>query len=526
MLSVIFYARLWRRSAVLTDLEFIEVRYSGKSAAGLRVFMAFYMGVISNCITMGWVMLAVGKLASEAFAWPETITIPTGGGGGWAVSGRLVLLAVMIAVVLFYTTLSGLWGVVTTDLIQFAIAMLGAIALAWLAVADLGGPRQMVEAVAASPGVDPRVFSYVPQLDTAGGVAVFTFAVYVTVQWWAGTRGAGYANQRLLAARNETHATYMMIWGTFAHYVVRTWPWVVVGVASLAYFPLVEGEDPELAYPRMMVQLLPAGLRGLMVVGFIAAFMSTMDTHLNWGASYVVNDVYRRFANRRAGHAHYVMVSRLTTVALACLGGVAAWQMDSIAGAWMYLAKLGAGAGLVVLLRWFWWRVNAWSEISALATSFVLANVLPFVPGLGGDDTFAVHLVIIVAAATAVWLAVTLLTAPADEERLVAFYRKVRPGGWWGPIARRCPDVMPDRVSRGWPAWAAGVACIYAAMFGVGDLCLGRYGRGAVLLAVAAATGWFLLRAVASLSSDQDPDADRDADAKVEQPALAAPDAG
>jgi solute:Na+ symporter, SSS family len=416
-------------------------------------------------------------------------------------SGRFVLLALLIAIALSYTILSGMWGVVMTDLMQFVIAMAGAIALAGIVVVDMGGPAKMVETVAQVPGVEPQVFFFVPDLQSAGKMAFFTFVVYISVQWWAGTRGATYANQRLLAARDERHATWMMLWGTFAIYVIRTWPWVIVGLASLVYFPVTAGEDPELAYPRMMVHFLPVGLRGLMVVAFIAAFMSTMDSHLNWGASYLVNDMYKRFVKRDASKRHYVLMSRLSTLLLVSLAGVTAWQMESIAGAWMYLAKLGAGIGLVVLLRWFWWRINAWSEISALLGSFVLANVLPWIPGL--PEEFAVHLVIIVTAATIIWLAVTLLTAPIDQQRLIEFYRRVRPGGWWGPIARRCPEVTQDRVSRGWLAWLSGVVCIYAAMFGVGHICLGRYQLGLALLAAAAVTGWFLMRSVSDISREE-----------------------
>jgi solute:Na+ symporter, SSS family len=505
MLGVVFYARLWRRSAVLTDLEFIELRYSGKPAAVLRLFMGVYMGILANCITMGWVMLAMGKVATAAFGWPETIAVPLGG-GEIVLSGRAVLLAILILVALSYTMLSGMWGVVMTDLMQFAIAMLGAIALAWIVMADMGGPAQMVQTIRAA-GVEDRVFHFIPDFDFTGTeaarLAAFTFIVYIAIQWWAGTRGANLGNQRLLAAKDETHATYMMIWGSVAHYVIRPWPWIVVGLASLVYFPVAAGEDAELAYPRMMVQFLPQGLRGLMVVAFIAAFMSTMDSHLNWGASYLVNDMYKRFINRNASNRHYVAASRVATLVLICLAAMAAWQMTSIEGAWKYLATLGGGIGLVVLLRWFWWRINAWSEISALATSAVLTNILPFMEPLGVPNNFATHLTIVVASATIVWVIVTLLTAPVDERQLIEFFRRVRPGGCWGPIARRFPDVQQDNVARGWPAWFAGVICIYAGIFGIGYLCLAQYGRGLVALIIAAATGWYLLRSTAGIAKSE-----------------------
>ena len=358
--------------------------------------------------------------------------------------------------------------------------------------------------MAAAPGVEPDIFAFVPSFENAGGLAVFTFAVYIGVQWWAGTAGASTTNQRVLSTRDERQATYASIWGAFAHYVLRPWPWVIVGLASVIYFPLSEGEDPELAYPRMMMLLLPVGLKGLMVVGFLAAFMSTIDTKINWGASYVVNDLYKRFLRPEASDQHYVWVSRAATVLMLLLGGAAAWAMDSIAGAWMYLMKIGAGAGLVVLLRWFWWRINAWSEIAALGTSFVLANLLPFVPGLAGEEMFAVQLVILVAASTVAWIAVTFMVRPTDAQTLEAFYRRIRPGGWWGPVAARCPDVVQDRVARGWPAWVAGVISVYAGLFGLGYICLGRYALGAAVLALAVISGWFLVRSVVLIIDEEE----------------------
>ena len=500
MVSVAFYARLWRRSGLLTDLEFIEMRYSGPPAAWLRLFLALYSGVVANCITLGWVMLAMTKVANEAFGWPETVTL-TLGGSEWALDGKFLLLGTLMLILLTYTITAGIWGVVTTDALEFTFAMGGAIALMVLVYMNIGGPAELVEKVAAAPGVTPDVFAFIPTVDNAGGLAVFTVAVYLTVQWWAGTAAATSNTQRVLATKDERAATYGTLWGSFAHYVVRPWPWIIVGLASLVYFPLTPGEDPEAAYPKMMMELLPTGLRGLMVVSFLAAFMSTVDVKLNWGASYLVNDVYKRFVVREAPMRHYLLVSRVVTLLL--MGGamMAAYWMESIAGAWMYLAKMGAGAGMVVLLRWFWWRINAWSEISALLTSWVLANVLPFIPGF---EPFAYQLLVIVGASTLIWLAVTVMTAPTDTAHLERFFRVVRPGGWWGPIAARCPDVAQDRVSRGWPAWFSGLVMIYAALFGLGYLFLGDYLTGLVALAIAAASFWFHMRSLDLIMDRQD----------------------
>jgi solute:Na+ symporter, SSS family len=493
MLMVAFYARLWRRSRLVTDLEFIEHRYHGRPAQALRIFSTFYFGIVANCIVLGWMMLAMSKVAVVAFGWPEVFDLSLGG-NRYQVPGELVLLAVLVIATLSYTMLSGLWGVVATDLLQFGIAMVGALVLMGMVYLDVGGPSGLMEKLHALPDFDPKTVFFMPDLAHAGGLVVFTFAVYLSVQWWASAAGASNTNQRMLSMRNERDATYGMFWGQFAHYTLRTWPWVVVGLASFIYFPPGTLADPELAYPKMMFHFLPTGLRGLMMVAFIAAFMSTMDTRLNWGASYLVNDFYKRFLRPEASQAHYLVISRLSTMVIVVLAAVTAWQMETIAGAWKYLAQLGSGVGLVVLLRWFWWRVNAWSEISALVTSAVMTNVVKFLPVVGGH--FASELVTIVAVSTVVWLTVTFLTRPTEVVTLERFYRRIRPGGWWGPIAERCPEVEVDRASRGWPIWIAGTVVIYASMFGIGHLCLARWGMGTLFLFISVLAAWYFFRCV------------------------------
>jgi Na+/proline symporter len=497
MLLVAFYARLWRRSGLTTDLEFIETRYHGKSSQGLRIFSTFYHGVLSNCIVLGWVMLAMTKVAKVAFGWPESFPLSLAG-ADFAVSGDVVLLTILVVAVLSYTMLSGLWGVVATDMLQFVIAMAGALVLMGMVYADVGGPSGLVEKLRAHPDVDPQALFFVPDFANAAGLALFTFAVYLSVQWWASFIGASSANQRMLSMRDERHAVYGIFWSQVAHYTLRTWPWVVVGLASFLYFPASELADPELAYPKMMMRFLPDGLRGLMVVGFVAAFMSTMDTRLNWGASYLVNDLYRRFIRPQAEQKHYVRVSRAATFMIVVLAALTAWQMETIAGAWKYLAQLGSGVGLVVLLRWFWWRVNAWSEIAAILASGIMTNTVRWIPGIGGH--FASELLLIVAVSTVVWLAVTWLTPPTDPATLRAFYRQIRPGGWWGPVAAACPEVVPDRARDGLPVWLAGTVVIYSSMFGIGHLCLARWGWGAGFLAITVLSTWWFFRAVAQSS--------------------------
>lgn len=523
MLCVFFYAKLWRRAGIQTDNEFIEMRYAGRSAAALRGFMALYAGVLGNCIIMGWVTLAMSKIAVVVMGLPESVAVPLPWGQVMIDSGAVVISALLLTCLL-YTVASGLWGVVMTDLVQFSIAMIGSILFAVIVVMKSGGPSEMVAHIQASPGFRPELLSMTPDLATAGGLAVFTFAVYLSVQWWGSAQGSGYQAQRLFATINERHAVMAFIWFNFAHFVLRSWPWILVGLASLIYFPLTRDIDPELAYPMMMVEFLPSGLLGMMVVVFLAAYMSTLTTQVNWGASYLVIDLYQRFIKPEASHRHYTWVSRIASAVLIVLAGLTAWQMTTIAGAWMYLAKLTAGAGLVGLLRWYWWRINSWSEISALGASLLTANLTPFIslPGLGSlsePGMYAVELVLVLAVATVVWITVTLLTAPVPMAHLERFYRRVRPGGWWGPVAARCPDVsVPRQAAQSWIGWVAGVVCIYSALFGVGLLVLGQPWRGTIGLVIAVFSGWVMLTQAAALSEPQP----ADAAAETELPAVAA----
>ncbi len=350
LLCAMFYARLWRRANILTDVELIELRYEGRPASVLRGFMAVYGGVVANCITMGWVMMAMAKICRVMLGWNEL----------WSLTALVVLA-------LIYTVLSGYWGVVMTDFIQFIMAMVGAVVLAVIVVSKAGGPAAMIENLSAAGNVPANTLDFVPNIAVKPPLAVTTFVILVSAMWWGGGQGGGVLAQRLFSTRSEKHAILAAVWFNFAHYVLRPWPWIIVGVASLIFIPVTAGEDPEAAYPQMMAKFLPVGLRGLMVASFLAAFMSTMDTHLNWGSSYLVNDLYRRFIHKQGSAAHYVFASRVACMIMVVLAALTAWQMDSIKQAWVYLMVLGAGTGLVGLLRWFWWRVNAWAEISAMA---------------------------------------------------------------------------------------------------------------------------------------------------------------
>jgi solute:Na+ symporter, SSS family len=476
MLTVFLFSRLWRRSGMTTDIELAELRYSGKPAAFLRGFRAVYLGVVMNCIILGWVNLAMVKILMLVL--------------GLSKDEALWLVIAIIALTSFISTLSGLWGVLVTDLFQFAIKMTMVIVLGVEAVRAVGG----IDAMKAKLGGDGSPFlSFVPDLHSVWMPAV-TFFVYIAVNWWAtwypGAEpgGGGYVAQRMFSAKDERNSLLATLWFNIAHYALRPWPWVVVGMASVILYPHLQ--DPETGYVRVMIDYLPASLRGLMVAAFAAAFMSTVGTQLNWGASYLVNDFYRRFLRTAAPDRHYVRASQIATVFLTIVSAVITHYMGSIAGAWKLLLVTGAGTGSVLILRWYWWRINAWSEVSAMAAAFAVSVILQTVFHLDSDDPiqFAHLILITVAVTTIVWLATTFLTSPETNATLIGFYRRVRPSvSGWGPIARLAPDV---RVSSdlGWNLldWLCGCVMIYGALFGIGKVILKDYGTGAVFIAVAA----------------------------------------
>ncbi len=489
MLLVFFFAKLWRRAEIITDAEFIEVRYSGRAASALRGFTALYHGVLKNCVVMGWVMLAMVKFSQVLLGWAPFTT-----------------LFICVALALVYTVASGLWGVVVTDLFQFSAGIFGSVILAGIILYELGGPSGMVAQIGALTDVPAGVLDLVPN---PAHLSSLEFASYLSLIFVLWTRSGhdGYMGQRLFAARDDRQALLSALWFGFAA-MVMTWPWIVAGLGSLVIFPLSGGDpalaaDPELAYPMMIGKMMPAGLRGVLVASFLAAFMSTMDTHLCWGASYLVTDVYKRFLKKEASDRHYVIASRVSVLVLVLLAALTAWQMGSIERAWIYILELTAGIAIVLILRWYWWRVNAWAEISAMLGSVVIANgfwgarllgwmgVLPAsslaqVNVFYGSDYDFIRAVVILLFCTGVWVAVALLTSPADEARLLAFYRKVRPGGWWGPIARQCPEVQPDLpASRRWMGWFLGVLFVYSSLLGIGYLVLDKTAAGVVLLVLA-----------------------------------------
>lgn len=405
--QVFFFARLWRRSGVLTFYEFIELRYKGNPALIYRVFSVVII-TITYCINIGWINLAALKIFDILFDFPPSISL-----GFTIVPTKLFAIVLLTAIVFVYTILSGFWGVVITDFIQFFMAMIGSIALAIIVLTKMGGPGAMVEAIQNTENFRSEVFSFIPTFATAGKLAFFTFCVFISLHWWAGAQGNAMSAQRQLACKDEKQAGLATLWSSFADITLRTWPWLLVGLASLVYFPLKKGEDPELAYPKMMAMFLPAGLRGIMIISFIAAFMSTVDTLLNTAGSFFVNDIYIRLFKSNATEKHYVRASRLSTFIVLILAGIITWKMNSITNAWKYVGTVLSGIGFASIFRWFWWRMNAWSEISAMIASVIITNALyfvelPYLGDLGKDEMFGVRLFITILISTITWIVISI----------------------------------------------------------------------------------------------------------------------
>ena len=485
MLTVFFYARLWRRAGVMTDIEFAEIRYSGKPAAFLRGFRSLYLGVIVNCIILGWVNLAMVKILGLIFGVDKT--------------QALFIVLGLIALTSFISTLSGLWGVLVTDMVQFVIKMGMVIVLAVFAVNAVGGMGAMKEKLISSGRGE--ALNLVPDLNSVW-MPMITFLVYISVNWWAtwypGAEpgGGGYVAQRMFSAKDERHSMLATLWFNIAHYAIRPWPWILTALASLILFPGLK--DPETGYIRVLIDYLPASLRGLMIAAFAAAYMSTIATQLNWGASYLINDFWRRFVKRDGTEQYYVRASQVATVLLTLVSAEITRHMDSIGGAWKVLIVTGAGTGGVLLLRWYWWRINAWSEVASMICAAVVSIALQVVFGYDTDQPkqFALVMLTTVAITTIVWLAVTYLTAPEPQEKLLSFYRRTRPSrSGWGPIAEIAPEV--EASSGGLSNlldWIAGCTLVYGVLFGVGKLLLGDTTRGLLLLAIAALGGFVIYR--------------------------------
>ncbi len=493
MLTVFLYARLWRRAGVMTDIEFAELRYSGKPAAFLRGFRALYLGLPINCIILGWVNLAMVKILE--------ITL------GVNKRGAIMIVIGMLLFTAFYTAISGLWGVLVTDLFQFALKMGMVIVLAILAVNAVGGIdglKTKISAMDAAAGGGSRL-AFFPEYNSAW-MPVITLFVYLGVIWWstwypgAEPGGGGYVAQRIFSAKNEKHGLLATLWFNIAHYALRPWPWILTALASLILYPTLV--DKESGYIKTLLDpnVFPTYLRGFMLAAFAAAYMSTIGTQLNWGASYVINDFYRRFIQRSASEKHYVIASRVVTLLLMIASLVVTFYMESIGGAWKLLLVTGAGTGTVLLLRWFWWRINAWSEVSAMICAAVVSIFLQLVLKWNSDEPhqFAYLMLVTVGITSVVWITVTMFTQPEPIEKLVAFYRRVRPEGpGWNGIAAQAELAeahAQGRLSLQIFNWILGCALIYGSLFGIGKLIFKEWGTGLLYLAIAIVAGVLISR--------------------------------
>jgi Na+/proline symporter len=496
MLTTFVYAKLWRRSGALTDLEFYEMRYSGRSAAFLRGFRALYLGVFFNLMIMATVTLAAIKIGGVMFGLSPFETI-----------------AVASLVTVAFSTIGGLTGVLVTDSLLFAVAMLGSLLAAGVALGrpEVGG----LDGLLAHPAVQERL-AFTPDLSDPS-LFVPLFLVPIAVQWWAAwypgaePGGGGYVAQRMLAAKDERHATGATLFFNIAHYALRPWPWIVVALASLVVFPDLASLreafphlDPrvvrdDLAYPAMLT-FLPHGALGLVVASLAAAYMSTISSHLNWGASYVTHDVYRRFVNPDAGDRRLVLVGRVTTVALMLFAALVALLLENALQAFQILLQIGAGTGLLYLLRWFWWRISAWSEIAAMVVSFCVALALLIWHRLGGGMEAWQELVLGVAITTVGWVGVTLATPPTDPVTLESFYRRTRPAGpGWAPILRRMECEAGSTTAGGGLQIALvctllGTLAVYSALFAAGLWIYGYPGKALVLTGFSAVGAIGVLR--------------------------------
>lgn len=480
MLSAFLLSRLWRRAKVVTDVELTELRYGSGVGRVLRVIRAGWMALLINTIGMSWVILAMAKIIGAIW-----------GGEKWTA----VLISTTLAV--SYSFLAGFWGVVVTDVAQFIIAMAGAIALAAFSVHAAGGMGAVIEAAG------PERLQLIPSIPAGGFAdpgfwtgAFGGFLVYLSFQWWANINsdGGGKVIQRMSATKNEKHAFGATLWFNLAHYGLRTWPWVITALASLVLLPNLA--DGEAAYPKLILLVLPSPWKGILLAGLIAAFMSTIDTQLNWGSSYLTSDLYRRWLAPGRSEKHYLIAAKLFMLLLIAITSVMAYYVQSVTAAFTFLIAFGAGAGPVYILRWFWWRLNAWSEIAAMTASTVISSVVYLAfPGI----PFPLKVVTIAVGSALIWLPVTFFTRPVPTPALLEFYRRTRPSGAWRPVrellGKESPDVKTSgSIGRDLLGWIAGTSLVLGTTFSIGEFLLQRPGAGTLWLvaALAGAVGTWL----------------------------------
>jgi solute:Na+ symporter, SSS family len=491
VVMVYIFSRLWRRSEIVTDAELIELRYGGNNAAILRATKAFLFAVPINCIGIGYAMLAMVKVVDALQLWQSLGVEPGANLKLWSVVG-------VSAIVLVYSGFSGLWGVVATDFFQFILALLGAIVVAIFAVSEVGGIRELVPQLQQTIDLDildffplqfDRGFSW---SDTAG-ITSTTFAAYLFLQWWSFRRsdGGGEFIQRLIAAKDEAEAEKASWLFNVLHYVIRTWPWIVVALVGIVMYPNLE--DKELAYPKLMLDFLPPVILGLVVASLIAAFMSTVSTSINWGASYLTNDIYRRFLKPSATQPELVAVGRITSVLVTILGAIAAFYSTDVTTVFRLVIAIGTGPGLVLILRWFWWRINAAAELAAMLGGFAIGLMTSYPKFTSLLPDFGYKLLFISVTTAVLWLTVMFLTPPESDATLDRFYSKVRPGGIGWLRQRKRTGILPAQdLTQDLLKVVAATLLLFGSMLSLGGFLLLQSLTGFISLTVAVIGGFWL----------------------------------
>jgi solute:Na+ symporter, SSS family len=482
MFTTFFFARLWRKAEVLTEAELIELRYSGKAAAWLRGFKAVYLGLFMNVLIIGWVNLALMAILKVFFDLPDATVF-------W-----LTALAMLIAAA--YSAISGLLGVAVTDAVQFIIAMTGTVILAVIVVNS--------EKIGGISGLKAQLpdgtLNFLPSIGTQDingntlAIGFGSFFAYIGIQWWASwypgaePGGGGYVAQRMMSTRSEKDAVYATLFFQIAHYCLRPWPWILVGLSCIVLYPHLTGADIKNGYVMAMKDYLPVGLKGLLLVAFFAAYLSTISTQLNWGASYLVNDFYKRFIKPEATDRKLIAVSRITTMLIMSIALVATTFMESISGVWSFIIECGAGLGMVLILRWFWWRINAWSEITATVAPFIGFAVSRFAFNLEFPDSFFAT----VGFTTASWLLITFITKPTESSQLQFFYNRVQPGGMW-PARFGIHNGPKNEFTYLLLAWLISILMTYSILFLIGKFILAEY-EHAILATFSALSSFIALK--------------------------------
>ncbi|MBN2524600.1 MAG: Na+:solute symporter [Bacteroidales bacterium] len=511
MLTVFFFARLWRRSNILTDAEFVSIRYSGKEAHFLRGFKAIYIGIGMNAVVMAWVNLAMVKIIHVMFPDLTLFGMHEVKFLGITFSSHLLVVGSMMIFVALYSALSGLWGVSLTDTFQFIMAMGGSIALAIFAVNHIGGIASLKSYLSETRWV----FDFFPDIGKSESLvgnstgllkmSITGFVAYLGVQWWASwypgaePGGGGYIAQRMMSAKDEKHSLLATLWFQIAHYALRPWPWIIVALVALVLYPNVP--DKGETYVMVIRDLLPSGLLGLLLAAFLAAYMSTIASQTVWGTSYIINDFIRPFIQSGAKEKYYVRISRIVTVLLIIFSFLVTSQIERISDAWKFILACSGGIGLVLILRWFWWRINAWSEISAMIAPFVVYPILYFKYHLNYETS----LLIIVAWSTIVWIVVTLLTPPSSEKKLIEFYKRIHPGGkGWKSISNKMPEVKGDTGYKTlFINYIFGCFLILFSLFGFGKIIFKEYTTGFIFLTIALVSGIVIYRNISKTGWDK-----------------------